>query len=180
MGLWSGEQKATQLKTMLEIIKQKPLIAGIGITFLIGTFIGIVLFFTIFTKYAGASDGNRVGNHFMLATGGTSVLSVWDWKIEGENWEEIQPLTLSEANNLGWEKEVTCVPNVGYYSRRAAANDFAEPYSLIFDNQDMVIGIYLFSENQQQSPWEQMQATGPFPYPHWGLHIFFKNPSTAC
>ena len=116
----------------------------------------------------------------MLATGGTAILSRRGWKIEGENWEEIQPLTLSEANNLGWEKGVICVPNVGYYSRRAAANDFAEPYSLIFDNQDMVIGIYLFSESQQQSPWEQMQATGPFPYPHWGLHIFFTNPSIAC
>ena len=74
---------------MLEIIKQKPLIAGIGITFLIGIFIGIVLFFTIFTKYAGASDGNRVGNHFMLATGGTARTSQWEQKIEGENWEEI-------------------------------------------------------------------------------------------
>jgi hypothetical protein len=53
-------------------------------------------------------------------------------------------------------------------------------YSLIFDNQDQTIGIYLFSETQQQSPWEQMEATGPFAYPHWGLHVFFKNPSTAC
>jgi len=180
MGLWSGKQKATLLNTMLEIIKQKPLTAGICITFLIGTFIGIVLSFTIFTKYSGARDGNRVGNHFMLATGGTARTSQWEQKIEGENWEEILPLTLSEARSLRWKKDVKCVPNVGYYSRRAALNDYAEPYSLIFDNQDRVIGIYLFSENQQQFPWEQMQATGPFPYPHWGLHIFFKNPSTAC
>ena len=165
---------------MLEIIKQKAVIGGLFITFLIGTTIGLALSFTLLTKDDGASDVNSVGDYFMLATGGTAILSRRGWKIEGENWEEIQPLTLSEANNLGWEKEVTCVPNVGYYSRRAAANDFAEPYSLIFDNQDMVIGIYLFSENQQQSPWEQMQATGPFPYPHWGLHIFFTNPSTAC
>ena len=165
---------------MLEIIKPKTVIGGLFITFLVGTTIGLALSFTLLTKDDAVSGVNIVGDYFMLATGGTAILSRRGWKIEGENWEAIQPLTLSEANNLGWVKEVTCVPNVGYYSMRAAENDFTEPYSLIFDNQDIVIGIYLFSENQQQSPWEQMQAAVPFPYPHWGLHIFFTDPSTAC
>ena len=164
---------------MIEIIKQKIVLSGLLVSLLMGTSIGIALSISIFSS-GDSIKSNSLGDYFMLATGGTSVLSVWDWKIEGENWEEILPLTLSEARSLRWEKEVTCIPNVGYYSRRGAANDFAEPYSLIFDNQDMVIAIYLFSENQQQSPWEQMQATGPFPYHHWGLHIFFKNPLTAC
>ena len=164
---------------MIDIIKTKPFI-GLIITLILGTAIGLALSFTLLTKDDGASDVNSVGNYFMLATGGTAILSRRGWKIEGGNWEEIQPLTLSEANNIGWEKEETCVPKVGYYSRRAVANDIAEPYSLIFDNQDLVIGIYLFSENQQQLPWEQMQATGPFPYTHWGLHIFFSDPSIAC
>ena len=165
---------------MLEIIKQKMVIGGLFITFLIGTTIGLALSFTLLTKDDGASGVNIVGDYFMLATGGTAILSRRGWKIEGENWEAIQPLNLSEANNLGWEKEVTCVPNVGYYSKRVTTKGFVEPYSLIFDDQDIVIGIYLFSETQQKSPWEKMQAIGPFPYPHWGLHIFCTNPATEC
>ena len=164
---------------MIEIIKQKIVLAGLPVTFLIGISIGIAIYISIFSP-GDSSKSNSVGDYFMLATGGTAILSVWDWKIEGENWEEIQPLTLNEANNLGWEKYGKCIPNVGYYSLRAAANELTEPYSLIFDNQDLVIGIYLFSEIEQQSPWEQMQATGPFPYPHWGLHIFFRDSSTLC
>ena len=86
---------------MLEIIKQKDVIGGLFITFLIGIIIGLTLSFTLLTKDHGPSDVNIVGDYFMLATGGTAILSRRGWKIEGENWEEIQPLTLSEANNLG-------------------------------------------------------------------------------
>ena len=165
---------------MIEIIKQKLVIVGGFIIFFIGIFIGLILSIIIFTQGNGANEANTVGNHFMLATGGTSRLSQWDQKIEGENWEEILPINLSEAKNFRWEKYADCTPNVGYYSTRTATNDLTEPYSLIFNNQDQVIGIYLFSETQQQSPWEQMQATAPFPYPHWGLHVFFRDSSIAC
>ena len=165
---------------MFEMIKQKPVIGGLFLTFLIGITIGLTLSFTLLNKDDGPSDVNNLGDQFILATGGTAILSKRGWKIEGENWEQIQPITLTTANNLGWEKEVTCVPNVGYYSKRVTAKDFVEPYSLIFDERDIVIGIYLFSETQQKSPWGKMQAIGPFPYPHWGLHIFFTNPSTDC
>ena len=165
---------------MFEMIKQKPLIGGLFLTFLIGITIGLTLSFTLLNKDDGPSDVNNLGDQFILATGGTAILSKRGWKIEGENWEQIQPITLTAANNLGWEKEVTCVPNVGYYSKKVTVKDFGEPYSLIFNERDIVIGIYLFSETQQKSPWEKMQAIGPYPYPHWGLHIFFTNPSTEC
>ena len=108
------------------------------------------------------------------------VKALRDQKIDGENWEEIQPLTLSEANNLGWEKEGACVPNVGYYSKRPATSALPEPYSLIFDKNDKVIGMYMFSEIEQRAPWQKMQTRGPFRNPHWGLHIFFTSPSTSC
>ncbi len=85
---------------MLEIIKQKTVIGGLFITFLIGTTIGLALSFTLLTKDDGASGVNILGDYFMIATGGTAILSRRGWKIEGENWEAIQPLTLSEANNL--------------------------------------------------------------------------------
>ena len=165
---------------MIETLKQKSAMTILLIALFVGTSIGIILSFTILNTGSKASETNRLGNHFMLATGGTSRLSQWDQKIDGENWEEIQPLTLSEATNLRWEKDPTCVPNVGYYSKRSDTGALPEPYSLIFDKNDKVIGIYMFSEIEQRAPWQKMQARGPFRNPHWGLHIFFTSPSTSC
>ena len=165
---------------MIETLKQKSAMTILLIALFVGTSIGIILSFTILNTGSKSSETNILGNHFMLATGGTSRLSQWDQKIDGENWEEVQPLTLSEANNLGWEKEGACVPNVGYYSKRPATSALPEPYSLIFDKNDKVIGIYMFSEIEQRAPWQKMQARGPFRNPHWGLHIFFTSPSTSC
>ena len=73
-----------------------------------------------------------------------------------------------------------CVKDIGYYSRRVAANDNPEPYSLIFDNLNRVVGVYIYSEIEQEAPWEYTEATGPYPYPHWGLHAFFLDSSNAC
>ena len=120
---------------MFEMIKQKPVIGGLFLTFLIGITIGLTLSFTLLNKDDGPSDVNNLGDQFILATGGTAILSERGWKIEGENWEQIQPITLTAANNLGWEKEVTCVPNVGYYSKKVTVKDFVDPYSLIFEEE---------------------------------------------
>jgi len=168
---------------MIKIIKQKIVLSGLLVSLLMGTSIGIALSLTVLIS-DDSSQSVSVGTRFMLVTGNSAIpagnTEMRVFVSEGQLWEEMLPLTLSEAKNLRWKKDVQCVPNVGYYSRRAAANDLPEPYSLIFDNNDKVIGMYLFSENQQQSPWEQIQATGPFPYPHWGLHIFFQDSAKAC
>ena len=168
---------------MIDLIKTKPFI-GLIITLLLGTGIGLILSFTVLSSN-GAEDIHSVGNLFMLATGHSAISAGNSeqrvYVSEGQLWEEHLPLTLNEARNLRWKKEVSCVSGVGYYSRKNAAKSAAsESYSLIFDSKDKVIGIYFHSENQQQFPWEQMQATGPFPYPHWGLHIFFQDPTNAC
>ena len=165
---------------MIEIFKQKFVITILLIALFGGTSIGLIISFSILNTDSNSSEINKLGDYFVLATGGTARLSQWDQKIEGENWEEIQPLTLSEATNLRWEKEPICVPNVGYYSKGSDNNATPKPYSLIFDKDDEVIGIYMVSENEQQPPWQKMATRGPFKNPHWGIHIFFTPPSTLC
>ena len=91
---------------MFEMIKQKPVIGGLFLTFLIGITIGLTLSFTLLNKDDGPSDVNNLGDQFILATGGTAILSERGWKIEGENWEQIQPVTLTAANNFGWKKKL--------------------------------------------------------------------------
>ena len=165
---------------MIETFKQKSVLTILLIALFGGTSIGIIISFTMANTDSNSSETNSLGNHFVLATGGTARLSQWDQKIEGENWEEIQPLTLSEATKLRWKKEPMCVPNVGFYSNWSDDNSSPKPYSLIFDKNDEVIGIYMVSENEQQTPWQKMATRGPFKNPHWGIHIFFNPPSTLC
>ena len=162
---------------MIDLIKEKPFI-GLIITLVLGLAIGFIISFTFLSSDDGGT--NSVGSVFILATGSAETGSAGYTRSGIQAWEETLPLTLSEARNLRWEKEVSCVKGVGYYSRRTSANDTAEPYSLIFDNKDNVIGIYFYSQNEQSSPWQQVQSTGPFPYPHWGLYILFQDSTNAC
>ena len=166
---------------MIDLIKEKPFI-GLVITLIFGLAIGLIISLTFLSS--DDSKSNSIGDRLTLATGHSAISAGNSeqrvFVSEGQLWEETLPLTLSEARNLRWEKEINCVQGVGHYSRRNAANDTTESYSLIFDNKDKVIGVYFYSENEQSYPWQQVQATGPFPYPHWGLHILFQNPVHAC
>jgi hypothetical protein len=168
---------------MIDTIKEKPFI-GLGLTLAFGLAIGLILSFTLFSSNDGG-EMPSAGTLLMLATGHSAISAGNSeqrvYVSEGQLWEETLPLTLNEARNLRWKKEVSCVSGVGHYSRKNAAKSAAaESYSLIFDSKDKVIGVYFYSENQQDSPWQQMQSAGPFPYPHWGLHIFFQDSTNAC
>ena len=93
----------------------------------------------------------------------------------------VKKITSLKALSKSSEKKILKLwEGLGYYSRRTAGNDTAEPYSLIFDNKDNVIGIYFYSQNEQSHPWQQVQSTGPFPYPHWGLHFLLQDSTNAC
>ena len=167
---------------MTKIIKQKPII-GLFAGLLVGAVVGIALV-SVVRISDDSNKTNSLGDRFMLVTG-ESLVNTWggEWEdpvTEDMFWEEIQPLSLDAARSLRWKKDVKCVPGIGYYSRRAAANDKLEPYSLIFDNLERVVGVYIYSENEQQSPWGYREATGPYLYPHWGLHLFFLDSTNAC
>tara|TARA_Y100000758_G_scaffold298714_1_gene260316 strand:+ start:597 stop:1091 length:495 start_codon:yes stop_codon:yes gene_type:complete len=163
---------------MIEIFKQKPLIVMFVFIF-IGAVVGVALSLIVFSDDGG--DALSVGDRFVLATGESpGAPDIWDQPQIIDVWQEEQPLTLNAATSLRWKKDVQCVPGIGHYSRRAAANDNPEPYSLIFDSLDRVVGVYMYSENEQQAPWKYREDTGPYPYPHWGLHIFFFDSSNAC
>ena len=163
---------------MVEIIKRKSLLV-ILVSILVGTAIGVILSLVFISE--DDSDVISLGDRFVLATGESpGAPDIWDQPQIIDVWEEEQPLTLDVAKTLRWQKEAQCVQGIGYYSRRSLANDKLEPYSLIFDNLNRVVGVYIYSEIEQQEPWEYREATGPYPYPHWGLHVFFLDSSNAC
>ena len=163
---------------MVEIIKRKSLLV-ILVSILVGTAIGVILSLVFISE--DDSDVITLGDRFVLASGESpGAPDIWDQPQIIDVWEEEQPLTLDVAKTLRWQKEAQCVQGIGYYSRRSLANDKLEPYSLIFDNLNRVVGVYIYSEIEQQEPWEYREATGPYPYPHWGLHVFFLDSSNAC
>ena len=167
---------------MKEIFKNKSLLILVVLFPLIGVGFGLVLSLNIFATDSPESKG--VGDRLMIASGesliGGGAGHLPALITKDQVWEQNQPLTLNEATNLRWEMEAKCTPNVGYYSKKAAGNDLPVPYSLLFNNEKKVIGMYLFSEVQQPAPWQQVQTVGPLPYPHWGLHMFFYDQSNAC
>ena len=71
---------------MIETFKQKSVLTILLIALFGGTSIGIIISFTMVNTDSNSSETNSLGNHFVLATGGTARLSQWDQKIEGENW----------------------------------------------------------------------------------------------
>ena len=167
---------------MKQIFENKTLLILVVVTAFIGIGIGLILSLNIFesqsTQLIGAGDRLMLANGESLIGGGAGKLPVL--RVKDQVWEQNQPITLTEARNLRWKIETKCTPNIGYYSRRTAANDLPEPYSLIFDSLERVVGVYIYSENEQQPPWGYREATGPYPYPHWGLHLFFVDSTNAC
>ena len=102
---------------MIATIKEKPFI-GLIITLVIGAAIGLILSFTLISSNDGG-DIPSAGTLLMLATGHSAISAGNSeqrvYVAEGQLWEETLPLTLNEASNLRWKKEVSCVPGVGYY-----------------------------------------------------------------
>ena len=167
---------------MKDSLNNKWLLALMALTSIIGIAVGLLISLNIFgnesTKTDVAGDRLMLANGQSLIGGGAGHLPALITK--DQVWEQNQPVTLTDAKHSEWEMESQCTMNVGYYSKRTTVNGKVEPYSLIFDNEGKLTGIYLFSEVQQNPPWQSMQTTGPFNQQHWGLHIFFYEQSNAC
>ena len=59
------------------------------------------------------------------------------------------------------------------------------PYLLMYDANDQLTGMYMFSKTEMPPPWEHMEQItgggGPvLDYEHWGLFIYFREPLDAC
>ena len=107
------------------------------------------------------------------------------------------PLTAPEASAAGWADPTgECLELQGRFFHKES-----EPYVLIYDIQDSLIGMYLYSKTEMPSPpWRFFEAGAmvylggafysrrapevlKFPdlgFDHWGLSIYFKTPSRPC
>ena len=149
-------------------------------TALILLLIGIVIGF-IFGLTSSASSEEK---YIALDSGGAIINSGDVYYIQqGSGKQTLEtrlPTTLLEAKNTGWIEQTSCIANKGKYLTQKDSQ-----YLLTFNIQDELIGIYLISQSEKNSPWTKSESLSIgsqtiIDYPHWNLVVNLKNPSNAC
>jgi len=124
-----------------------------------------------------------------LTTGGAVILQgTADKGGGGQNIsgpppkEEVLPVTGAEAVAAGWKDPFLCSQGRGKYFQKVGEGI---PYILMYDSADDLIGVYQISMAEMPSPWEFTKeifggAGSLIDYEHWGLFIYFRDPTQAC
>ena len=95
------------------------------------------------------------------------------------------PLTAAEAVAAGWTDPILCSVGRGRYFQKGTVGE-GEPYFLMYDNRDQLIGIYQFVDAEMPPPWERwdsLEGAGGLTiidYEHWGLFVYFQDATRAC
>ena len=103
----------------------------------------------------------------------------------GQDFAIELPLTAAEAVAAGWIDPVLCRVGRGRYFQKGPEGE-AEPYFLMYNSLDRLIGVYLFSDVEILPPWEQMDSLSGgggltlIDFPHWGLFVYFQDSTRAC
>ena len=133
---------------------------------------------------AGESSDPTLGPVTLTTGGAVFTQGDGNWRYAArQNPEEVLPLTGAEAVAAGWKDPFLCSQGRGKYFEKAVGRGI--PYTLLYSSDDELIGIYLISEKSMPPPWEPTKeilgGAGPIiDYEHWGLFIYFRDPTRAC
>ena len=97
----------------------------------------------------------------------------------GSSTQVALPGTAIAALEAGWKDPILCEVGRGRYFQKDLM-DGIEPYILMFNNSDNLIGIYLFSEIEKPLPWRHTKEISAVDFEHWGLFVYFQDPAKAC
>ncbi len=150
--------------------------------------IAAVVFTVIgFLVSSGGPDGHLVGS-VTLVTGGAVEQTGGDKTPEfALNKSPVLdlPLTVAEAVAGGWIGPVLCSVGRGRYFQQGSAGE-ADPYLLMYNQLDELIGVYLYNKTEMPLPWQRLdelkgagrnEVVG---FEHWGLFVYFQDPAEAC
>ena len=152
--------------------------AGVAV---VAALLGVVVAGVIFS--GGPTDPGL--GPVKLTTGGTVFLT-GDGGRTGASREVLEaelPFTGADAVAAGWKDPFLCDQGRGKYFEKDAGE--GTPYILMYNSADDLIGIYLISETEMPAPWERTEeilgGAGPvIEYEHWGMFIYFQDPTQAC
>jgi hypothetical protein len=157
--------------------------AASALAVVLGVVIGLVV-------SAAGSDGGPTAGELYFTTGGPATGgggSPSGGSTVGTTALEQQlPMSVTDALAAGWTDPVLCAPGRGRFFYKAQDEE-ADPYFLMYDRRDALIGVYLYSNAEMPSPpWQRLdglQAGGGLPlldYEHWGLFVYSQDPTRAC
>jgi hypothetical protein len=157
--------------------------AGIGgsIALILGIVIGLLI-------WGGGFEGSLVGP-VTFTSGGTKLP-----RPSGEPWPSSfaadlvdLPLTAAAAVAAGWTDPILCSAGRGRYFTKGTAGEVeVDPYLLMYNVADDLIGVYLYSTSEMPPPWEKLDKIlggGSIPvvdFEHWGVFVYFQDSVKAC
>ena len=138
-----------------------------------------------FSDQTGIGDSVTIRTGGGIQTRGEAYAGTFDETPLGQDLGIELPLTAAAAVAAGWNDPVLCTVGRGRYFQKGDAGE-GEPYFLMYNSFDRLIGIYQFSEAEMPSPWEQMDSlTGGggltlIDFEHWGMFVYFQDSTRAC
>ena len=133
------------------------------------------------------SDQTGIGGSVTLMSG-TSPIKPGEFErgmpLSADSAIEL-PLTTAEAVAAGWKDPVLCSIGRGRFFQKGPAGE-GEPYFLMYNSFDDLIGVYLYSETEMPLPWERHDLLSGgggltiIDYPHWSLVVYFRDSVRAC
>ncbi len=156
----------------------------------------VLLAIFVVSASAGDSSAASVGDRVFLTSGGTVMLS---GKFQGFRYRSARaavpksqitvdmslPLTAAEAVADGWTDPIFCSAGRGRYFQKGPAGE-GEPFFLMYNGDDELIGMYQFSKSEMPTPWkrlDELRGGGGLTlidFEHWGLLVYFQDPTRAC
>ena len=143
---------------------------------------------------AGDSSATWVGDRVFLTSGGTVQLPYDHRATELGGSGKLRslftvdmdlPLAVSDAVADGWTDPIFCSSGRGRYFHKGPAGE-GEPFFLMYNSDDQLIGMYLFSKSEMPTPWkrlDELKGGGGLTiidFEHWSLVVFFQDPTRAC
>ena len=158
-----------------------------GVSIVTAVVVGLIGYL-VFSE-SGETVGPSTGDHVSFTSGGKifSMGRVVDSQFgageESRPLEEL-PLAARDAVAAGWKDPFLCDSGRGRFFQKETAGQ-VEPYFLMYNHLDELIGVYLYSESEMPLPWspiEELQGGGQtlLDFPHWSLLVYFRDPTQAC
>ena len=149
----------------------------------------IAVIVVLLASSGGSSSANSVGDRVFLTSGGTVQLSghgAWIGRLDSQIPVEMSlPLTAAAAVAEGWTDPIFCSAGRGRYFQRGPVGE-GEPFFLMYNGDDQLIGMYQFSKSEMPIPWkrlDELKGGGSqvlIDFEHWGLFLYNRDPTRAC
>ena len=142
----------------------------------------------------GSSSATSVGDRVFITSGGSIQLSGHAAYVRGQGLGKLKsqitvdmdlPLTAAAAVADGWIDPIFCSAGRGRYFQTGPAGE-NEPFFLMYNGDDQLMGMYLFSTSEMPSPWKRLDdlrgggGLTLIDFEHWGLLVYNQDPTRAC